>query len=185
MSGSAPEILFLSSCKNFFQLSEIKSIVFLLHFPSQINSTKYQKLLKTCTCLVLGGCTCLVLGECTWSMGGGCTWSGGCTCLVPGGVLGLGGTCLVLGGVPGPGGLYLPGPGGCTWSWGCVPAWSGGCLFWGGVWSQGGVHGPGGGHAWSGTPPVNRMTHRCKNITLAKTSFRPVIMIVTHLEESD
>ena len=24
------------------------------------------------------------------------------------------------------------------------------------------------------TPPVNRMTNRCKNITLAKTSFRPV-----------
>ena len=24
-------------------------------------------------------------------------------------------------------------------------------------------------------PPVNRMTDRCKNITLAKTSFRPVI----------
>ena len=23
-------------------------------------------------------------------------------------------------------------------------------------------------------PPVNRMTDRCKNITLAKTSFRPV-----------
>ena len=26
----------------------------------------------------------------------------------------------------------------------------------------------------AGTPPVNRMTDRCKNITLAKTSFRPV-----------
>ena len=25
-------------------------------------------------------------------------------------------------------------------------------------------------------PPVNRMTDRCKNITLAKTSFRPVII---------
>ena len=25
------------------------------------------------------------------------------------------------------------------------------------------------------SPPVNRMTDRCKNITLAKTSFRPVI----------
>ena len=24
-------------------------------------------------------------------------------------------------------------------------------------------------------PPVNRMTHTCKNITLATTSFRPVI----------
>ena len=26
-------------------------------------------------------------------------------------------------------------------------------------------------------PPVNRMTDRCKNITLAKTSFRPVNMV--------
>ena len=57
---------------------------------------------------------------------------------------------LVPGGVPCPGGVYLvpggvPGPGGCT---------------------------------WLGTPPpplVNRMTNRCKNITLAKTSFRPVM----------
>ena len=24
------------------------------------------------------------------------------------------------------------------------------------------------------TPPVNRITHACENITLAKTSFRPV-----------
>ena len=30
-------------------------------------------------------------------------------------------------------------------------------------------------------PPVNRMTDRCKNITLAKTSFRPVKM--TNIEE--
>ena len=98
---------------------------------------------------------------------------------------------LLPGGVylPGPGGVYLPGPGG-----GCVPAWSwggclvlGGCTWSGGVpawsrggvpaWSQGGVPAwSRGGRAWSGTspPPVNRMTHRCKNITLAKTSFRPV-----------
>ena len=45
---------------------------------------------------------------------------------------------------------------------------------------RGGVPGPGGvvrGGAWSDTPPpVNRMTDRCKNITLAKTSFRPVII---------
>ena len=31
------------------------------------------------------------------------------------------------------------------------------------------------------TPLVNRMTNRCKNITLAKTSFRPVITVVTDL----
>ena len=75
---------------------------------------------------------------------GGCTWSGGR------GVPGLGGCLvwgvhLVLGGVPGPKEVYVvpgcgvPDPGGCTWS-------------------QGGT--------WSGTPPVNRITHTCKNITL-------------------
>ena len=30
-------------------------------------------------------------------------------------------------------------------------------------------------HALRQTPPVNRMTNRCKNITLAITSFRPVM----------
>ena len=102
---------------------------------------------------------------------------GGCTCLVPGG------SCLGWGGVWSQGGLVLGGScqGGCT----ClVPR--GSCLVWGCVWSQGGS-GPGGllpggmylpgpgGCAWSGTPPVNRITHTCKNITLAKTSFRPVM----------
>ena len=54
----------------------------------------------------------------------------------------------------------------------------------GGVWS-GGLSGPGGVClVWGGLPgqvlpPVNRMTHRCKNITLAKTSFRPVTTRVT------
>ena len=54
-------------------------------------------------------------------------------------------------------------------------------LFWG-VSGPRGVSGPGGRvPAWSGGVPgqvllpVNRMTHTCKNITLAKTSFRPVI----------
>ena len=87
--------------------------------------------------------------------GGGGTWSGG--------------VYLVRGGVPGPGGVYLV-PGGCTWSQGGVPG------------PGGGVPGPGGGCTWSRggvpgqvlPPPVNRMTNRCKNITLAKTSFRPV-----------
>ena len=98
----------------------------------------------------------LLLGGrgCTWSQGvylvrgvpgpGGCTWSGG----------------YLVWGVPGPGG---------TWSWG--------------VYLVGGVPGPrgctwSGGRAWSGTPPpllwTEWMTDRCKNITLAKTSFRPV-----------
>ena len=74
-----------------------------------------------------------------------------------------------------PGGVYLvpggvPGPRGCTWSWGGVPG-PRGC-----TWSRGDVPGPGG-CTWSrGVPgqvlhPVNRMTNRCKNITLPQTSF--------------
>ena len=52
-------------------------------------------------------------------------------------------------------------------------------VFWGG-----GVPGPGGVYLVGGVPgqvlpPVNRMTNRCKNITLAKTSFRPVITWIT------
>ena len=122
------------------------------------------------------------LGGCTWSWGGvpgpgGCTWSRGRVYLVLGGYLVPGGVYLVPGGVPGPGGVYLvfggvpgprggvPGPGGCTWSrGGGVPG------------PRGGVPGPGGGvYLVRYSPPVNRMTNRCKNITLAKTSFRPVI----------
>ena len=104
---------------------------------------------------------------------GGCTWSGR-DVRGPGGVPGLGG-------VPSLGGV--PGPGGCTWSRG-LPAHGGTCSV--GVYLvQGGVPGPGEGvcvcllpgrvpgpRAVSGTrPPVNRMTNRCKNITLPQTSF--------------
>ena len=77
--------------------------------------------------------------------------------------------------------------GGCTWSGGGT--WSGGVYFVpGGVPGPRGVPGPGGvpGRGVPGSrggvpdqvlpPPVNRMTNRCKNITLAKTSFRPVII---------
>ena len=97
--------------------------------------------------LVPGGGVYLVRGG-VYLVRGGCTWS--------------------RGGVPGPGGVYLV-PGGvyCTWSWGGVYC----------TWSRGGgVPGPGGGGAPGQVlpPPVNRMTNRCKNITLAKTSFRPV-----------
>ena len=73
------------------------------------------------------------------------------------------------GGVPGRGGVYLVGEG-CTWS--------GGVRGLGGIPGPGGVPGlgvylPGG---WGGTcpgtpPPVNRMTNRCKNISLPQTSF--------------
>ena len=84
--------------------------------------------------------------------------------LVPGG-------CTWSRGVPGPGGYLVPG--GCTWSGGGVPGPGGGVYL-----VQGG-HGPGPGGlylarggTWSGTPPpVNRMTNRCKNITLPQTSF--------------
>ena len=87
--------------------------------------------------------------------------------------------------VSGPGrGGYLPGPGvsgprrvppwfGEVSGPRRVPPWSGGgtCLV-----------RLGGDGAWSGTPPVNRITHTCKNITLAKTSFRPVIINI-HLRK--
>ena len=89
------------------------------------------------------------------------------------------------GGIPAQG-VYLPG--GCT-CLGGVPVWEvymprgwctclGGCtcprgvyLTKGGVPTQGGVPAQGGVPTWGGTcpgtPPVNRMTHRCKNITFA------------------
>ena len=47
----------------------------------------------------------------------------------------------------------------------------------GGGLVQGGSPSPGG-VLLARPPPVNRMTDRCKNITLAKTSFRPVIKMV-------
>ena len=120
----------------------------------------------------------LVPGGGTWS--GGCTWSQG----VPD-----------LGDVPGPGwgGTWsgctwsqwgVPGPGGCTWSWGCT--WSQGVylvpgvylvLGGGGYLVWGGVPGPGGCLVWYSPLWTEWMTDRCKNITLAKTSFRPVIII--------
>ena len=90
-------------------------------------------------------------------------WSGG-VCLVQGGF------SLVPGGLPAGGERGgLPGPGGG------VSAWSGGvCLVPGGC-----LPGPGGSAwSWGGspeTPPVNRITDTCKNITLATTSLRPVI----------
>ena len=95
----------------------------------------------------------LIPGACTWSqwgvpgsrgvpgpegyLPGGCSWSGG--------VPGPRGFTWSCGGVPGPRGWYL--------SWGVylVP---GEC-----TWSQGGT--------CPGTPPMNRMTDTCKNITFA------------------
>ena len=98
--------------------------------------------------------------------GGWSAWSGG-DLPDPGGWWSAwsGGVCLVQGGLPGPGGC-LPGGGVCP-VWG-VSAWCGVCL----------VRGVGGIPACTeADPPVNRMTDRCKNITLATTSLRPVIMV--------
>ena len=76
----------------------------------------------------------------------------------PGGVVFLPGGCLLRGrGFSLPGEFSLPG----------------------GVVSlpRGGSHCLGGGFSLPGDPPVNRITHMCKNITLATTSLRPVKMI--------
>ena len=84
---------------------------------------------------------------------------------------GAGGACQGGGCVPGGGacqGGCLPGGGACQGGWclpGGVPARGGAC--------QGGV--PARGGCLTSPPhPVDRITDTCKNITLAKTSFRPV-----------
>ena len=67
----------------------------------------------------------------------------------------------------------VSGPGECLLGGGLVP---------GGVWSQGGVPPLGGGlllgdgipACTEADPPVNRMTNRCKNITLVTTLLRPL-----------
>ena len=88
------------------------------------------------------------------------------------------------GGSPCPGGSAsggdVSGPGGFSMPGGCSPSPGGVLLARPPLWTewQTGVKilpwpKPGGGSPCQ-TPPVNRMTNRCKNITLAKTSFRPV-----------
>ena len=66
-----------------------------------------------------------------------------------------------------PLGVGLEGEGGVSLARGV--SFAGGCLLGRGV-SQ---------HALRQTPPVNRMTDRCKNITLATTSLRPVTIHAT------
>ena len=118
--------------------------------------------------------------------GGGVLPAGGSPC--PGG---LGGFSLPRGrgaslpeGVSLPGGLSLLGgfslpgeglPAGGSPCWGASPYWGVGLPARGvrgspcrGVSLPRGSPGP-------ETPPVNRITHTCKNITLATTSLRPVI----------
>ena len=116
--------------------------------------------------LLLGGCLLWEEGE-----GGVCSGGG---CLLPGGVCSWGVSAL---------------EGVCSWGcllWGvCSQGMSapGGCLLWGCllqgvcVCSGGGVGGiPACTEA--DTPSVNRMTDRCKNITLATTSLRPVNILI-------
>ena len=76
-----------------------------------------------------------------------------------------GGFSLVRGGSP-----WFQG--GSPWSQGVLPGPGGFSLVpGGGGW---GLPGPGGGSLE--TPPVNRITDTCKNITLATTSLRPIKM---------
>ena len=95
------------------------------------------------------------------------------------------GGCLAWG-VSGSRGVFLPGPGGNCLVW-WVPAWLGAPAWLGDVpaWSRGGCTCLVPGGVWSGQalppPTVNRMTHTCKNITLAKTSFRLVIIDTTFI----
>ena len=85
-----------------------------------------------------------------------------CCSLLPGGVPGPGGgSPWSRGGLPGPRGVCLVLGGGSPWSRGGSPC-------------QGGFSLPGGGGGDRRPPPVNRITHTCKNITLATTSLRPV-----------
>ena len=115
---------------------------------------------------------------------------GGGVCF-PGGLL-PGGGCLLLGGVCSQGMSALGGV--CSGGWGCL-LWgvsalggvcSGGCLLPGGS-------APGGGCLLRGecgipacteadTLPLNRMTNRCKNITLATTSLRLVTMLISSID---
>ena len=107
---------------------------------------------------------------CSLLPGGGVSpWSRGGFSLVPGGSA-WSGEGEVL---PGLGGGVLLGPGGVCLVQGGV------CLVPRGVsaWSRGGCL-PGPRVGSPETPPVNRITDTCKNITLATTSLRPVITIL-------
>ena len=69
---------------------------------------------------------------------------------------------------------------GSAWSGGDLPGWGGSPWSWGGFSLLGGSPLSGGVllGPWGGsleTPPVDRITDACKNITLATTSLQPVI----------
>ena len=105
-------------------------------------------------CLVWGG-VCLVRGGCLPSLGGVCLVRGD-VCPVPRGV------CLVPGGV--------------------LPVRGGVCLVRGVCLVPGGFSLSLLGGACLETPPVDRITDACKNITLATTSLRPVIIFRVYLK---
>ena len=96
--------------------------------------------------------------------------------------------CILVGCVPPPCCPYIPActaPGGwggylvqkgrCTWSRGCTMSrgctWSQGVYLVWGVYLVRGVVPARGGPAQVLPPPMNRMTDRCKNITLPQTLF--------------
>ena len=133
--------------------------------------------LTVCRSLLPGGVSglrgwCLLLR-------GVCSWGG----LLPGGLSAPGGACLLRGGVCSQGVSAL-GVGGVCSGMSALGVCSRGCLLPGGVFSRGvsapgGCLLPGGGIpacTWGRHPPVNRMTSRYKNITLATTSLRLVII---------
>ena len=97
----------------------------------------------------------------------GVCFPGGFTIQLRGSPSSRGGFSIQLGGSPsnGRGWVLHPAGGGSPSSWG-----GGFSIQPGGFSIQPGVSLP-------DPPPVNRMTDRCKNITLAKTSFRPVIIL--------
>ena len=111
------------------------------------------------------------LGEHVWSWGG-CMSGPREVCLVLG-------VCLVQGACPTSGGVWLggmSGPGVCVWTRGHVQPRGRGVSGWGGMSGPRGVCLDRGVCLVRYSPPVNRMIDRCKNITLAKTSFRPVMI---------
>ena len=118
-----------------------------------------RSLTVCCSLLSRGGGS--VPGVCGPGGVSGGIWSRGVS--GPGGLPARGGVWSR--GVSGPGGL--PTGGGCVW-------YQGGCLV------PGGFSLPGGGSPYWRPPPVNRMTNRCKNITLATTSLRPATMLTKH-----
>ena len=126
-----------------------------------------RSLTVCCSLLPGGGGFAWSGGVSAWSWGGS-PWSGWVSAW-SWGVLPAGWVCLVRGG-------------GSAWSRGVLPGLRG-VLPAGGVCLvlRGVLPGPGGGGVCLvpggslETPPVNRITDTCKNITLATTSLRPVI----------